>query len=166
MDRNYGYYYRIDYHNAHLDRTYTLKPACKSELVIDIQEKYDPENKPVLQNGCLRSHVNDAASYCTGKQGVDRDVFCYTLAGGPEYDSWSFNGQLRTGLPTELVVEYSPEMVAEVCEESCKEHVSGMEMLKANASEVLEGYYNLVGQSLNSSVVFYPSIPDICEGCE
>lgn len=165
MDRNYGYYYRLDYHNAHLDRTYTLEPACRSSLAIDIQDKYDPENKPVLQNECLRSRVRDPASYCTGKQ-TDRDVFCYTLAGGPESDSWSFNGQHRTGLPTEPVVDYSPERVAEVCEESCKEHVGGMEMLKADAWEVLQGYYNLVGQSLNSSVVFYPSIPDMCDGCE
>ena len=64
------------------------------------------------------------------------------------------------------VVTYPSETVETVCEESCKEHVGGMEMLKADAWEVLEGYYNLVGQTLNSSVVFYPSIPDMCEDCE
>lgn len=88
------------------------------------------------------------------------------VGGAPGYDSWSFNGQHRTGLPTEPVVEYSFEEVGEVCEEACKEHVGGMEMLKADAWKVLEGYYDLVGQSLNSSVVFYPSIPDMCDGCE
>ena len=63
-------------------------------------------------------------------------------------------------------MDYPSRVVEEVCEEACKEHVGGMEMLKADALEVLEGYYDLVGKTLKSSVVFYPSIPDMCEGCE
>ena len=82
------------------------------------------------------------------------------------YDTYSFNGQHRTGLPTVPVVNYTSEVVERVCEESCKEHVSGMEMLKADALKVLEGYYNLVGRTLKSSVVFYPSIPDMCKDCK
>lgn len=57
-------------------------------------------------------------------------------------------------------------MVEEVCEASCKEQVGGMEMLKGDALEVLAPYYKLVGERLDSSVVFYPSIPDMCEGCK
>ena len=103
--------------------------------------------------------------YCTGKDtGVD--VFCYTMAGGAAFDSYTFNGQLRKGLPSEPAVNYTAEVVERVCEESCKEHVDGMKMLKADELEVLEGYYDLVGQTLKSSVVFYPSIPDMCNDCK
>ena len=165
MDQNYGFIYVLTYHNAHQNRTYTLEPACQSMLSINVMDKYDPEDKPILQNECLRSRVNDPMRYCTGKD-PGTDVFCYTLAGGAEFDSYSFNGQHRTGLPSEPVVNYTAEAVERVCEESCKEHVHGMEMLKADALEVLEGYYDLVGQTLKSSVVFYPSIPDMCDGCK
>ena len=130
-----------------------------------MKDRYDPEDKPILQNECLRTRVNDPMKFCNGKDtGVDS--FCYTLAGGPEFDSYSFNGQHRTGLPSAPVVNYTTEVVERVCEESCKEHVEGMEMLKADTLEVLEGYYNLVGQTLKSSVVFYPSIPDMCKDCK
>ena len=113
--------------------------------------------------------------YCTGKDiklgGTKNekerdDVFCYRMAGGAAYDSYSFNGQQRTGLPRTPVVNYTKEVVERVCEASCGEYVEGMEMLKGDALEVLEGYYDLVGQTLRSSVVFYPSIPDMCDGCK
>ena len=128
-------------------------------------DKYDPKDKPILQNECLRTRVNDPMKYCTGKD-TGTDVFCYTMAGGADLDSYSFNGQHRTGLPSNPVVNYTTEVVERVCEESCKEHVGGMEMLKADALELLEGYYDLVGQTLKSSVVFYPSIPDMCKDCQ
>lgn len=165
MNQNYGFYYLLRYYNAHLNRTYTLEPACQSSLSIEIQDEYDPKNKPVLQNECLRARFQDPMKFCTGKD-TAKDTFCYTLAGGAGYDSWSFGGQHRTGLPTEPVVEYPPEVVQEMCEESCKEHNGGMEMLKAEALDVLEGYYKLVGETLRSSIEFYPSIPDMCEGCK
>lgn len=165
MDQTYGFYYLIDYYNAHIDHHYTLEPSCQSRISINVQDKYDPKDKPVLENECLRSHFHDAAKYCAGKD-TDNDTFCYTLAGGADYDTWAFGRQHRTGLPLEPEVNYSPEVVEEVCEESCKEHVGGMKMLKGDALEVLEGYYNLVGERLRSSVVFYPSIPDMCEDCK
>lgn len=165
MDQTYGFYYRISYYNAHLDRTYILEPACQSRIAVNVQDEYDPKDKPVLQNECLRSHFHDAARYCTGKD-TDKDTFCYTLAGGPDYDSWSFNRQYRTGLPMEPEVNYSPDVVEEVCEESCEKYVGGMEMLKAEALDVLDGYYNLTGERLSSSVVFYSSLPDMCDDCK
>ena len=103
--------------------------------------------------------------YCTGKD-TDKGTFCYTFAGGADYDSWSFNGQYRTGLPLEPNTNYSPDVVEDVCEQSCKEKVGGMEMLKGDAVEVLKGYYNFTGERLWSSVVFYPSLPDMCDGCK
>lgn len=103
--------------------------------------------------------------FCTGKD-TDKDTFCYTLAGGADYDSWSFNGQHRTGLPLEPQVNYPPNVVENVCEESCKEHVTDMELLKGDALELLKGYYKLVGERLCSSVVFYPSIDDMCKECK
>ena len=165
MEQTYGFYYLIKYYNAHLDRTYILEPACQSRTSINVQDKYDPKDKPVLQNECLRSRFHDPVKYCTGKD-TDKDGFCYTLAGGPDYDSWWFNGQHRTGLPLEPEVNYPPDLVEKVCEESCKEKVGGMEMLKGDALELLEGYYNLVGERLFSSIVFYPALDDMCEGCK
>lgn len=103
--------------------------------------------------------------YCSGKD-TNQDEFCYTLAGGADYDSWAFNGQHRTGLPLEPEVNYAPSVVEKVCEQSCMERVGGMEILKGDALEVLEGYYKLVGERLWSSVVFYPSLPDMCKGCK
>ncbi|KAL9137170.1 MAG: hypothetical protein Q9175_001627 [Cornicularia normoerica] len=164
MDQSYGFYYQISYYNAHLDHTYTLEPACQSRISINVQDKYDPKDKPILQNECLRSRFHDPVKYCTGKD-TDENTFCYTLAGRADYDTWAFNGQHRTGLPLEPEVNYPRNVVEEVCEESCNEHVEGMEMLKEDALEILEGYYNLVGESLESSVVFYPSLPDMCKGC-
>ena len=165
MDQTYGFYYLIKYYNAHLDRTYILEPACQSRISINVQDKYDPKDKPILQNECLRSRFHDPLKYCTGKD-TDKDGFCYTLAGGPDYDSWWFNSQHRTGLPLEPEVNYPQNIVEKVCEESCKEKAGGMEMLKGDALEVLDGYYNLVGERLFSSIVFYPSLDDMCEGCK
>lgn len=164
MDQSYGFYYQISYYNAHLDHTYTLEPACQSSVSINVQDKYDPKDKPILQNECLRSRFHDPVKYCTGKD-TDENTFCYTLAGRADYDTWAFNGQHRTGLPLEPEVNYPRNVVEEMCEESCNEHVEGMEMLKEDALEILGGYYNLVGESLESSVVFYPSLPDMCKGC-
>ena len=93
-------------------------------------------------------------------------MFCYTLGGrGPEHDSWSFGPQHRTGLPDKPVVVYEKDVVAEVCEGLCKEW-NNMTMLKEDALDVLEGYYDLVDVSLESSIVFYPSLPDMCDGCK
>ena len=165
MDQSYGFYYKINYYNAHLDRHYIIEPSCQSRLSVNVQDKYDPDDKPVLENECLRSHFHDPVRYCTGKE-TDENTFCYTMAGGADYDSWSFNGQHRTGLPLQPQVNYPPSVVEDVCEESCKEHVAGMEMLNEDAMELLEGYYKLVGETLGSSVVFYPSIDDMCTGCK
>ncbi len=165
MDQNYGYYYKISYLNAHLNRTYVIEQACQSALSINLQVENNPKDRPILQNECLRSREGAPTKFCTGKETKD-DTFCYTLEGSPDKDSYSFNGQHRTGLPVKPQVVYSSEVVEKVCEESCKEHVEGMEMLKDDALEVLEGYYNLVGVSLNSTVVFYPSIPDMCKDCK
>ena len=161
------------YYNAHTNRTFTLDPACKSAVSIDVMDPYNDGGngkkgtKPVLQNECLRSREGDPAKYCSGdNKGADEDnVFCYTLGGGPEHDSWSFNGQHRTGLPDVPVKIYSEEVVAEACEAACM-GFNGMEMMKGDALEVLGGYYDLVGVKLESSVVFYPSLPDMCEGCK
>ena len=103
--------------------------------------------------------------YCTG-QDADKDVFCYTLAGRPRNDSWSLNGQHRRMplLASDFI--YPPNVVEQVCEESCKEKVGGMEMLKGDALEVLEGYYKLNEEALLSSIVFFPSLQNICDGCE
>lgn len=165
MDQTYGFYYLIDYYNAHLDHHYTLEPSCQSRISIDVQDKYDPNDKPTLQNACLRSRFHDPVKYCTGKV-TGENTFYYTLAGGADYDTWAFNGQHRTGLPLEPEVNYPPNVVEKVCDESCKSHVSGMEMLNGDALEALKGYYNLTGERLWSSVVFYPSIDDMCKGCK
>ena len=165
VDRTYGYAHHLAYYNAHLDHTFTLDPACRSALSVNVQERYDPKDKPVMQNDCLRSRLDDPVKLCTGKDS-DVDTFCYTLAGGPGVDSYSFNGQHRVGLPKHPAIHYPEDVVERVCEESCREHVEGMGMLKADALEVLEGYYDLVGVNLESSVVFYPSIPDMCDGCK
>lgn len=165
IDQTYGYYYNLSYYNAHLDRTFSLSPSCTSSLAINVQDDYDPADKPVLQNACLRSHMVDPSKFCNGTQGA-KETFCYTFAGGPDSDSWALGKQHRTGLPDEPALHYSEEVVANVCEKACKEKVGGMEMLKEDAWEVLEGYYNLVGKTLNSSVVFYPSLPDMCEDCK
>ena len=165
VDRTYGFYYMISYYNAHLDQTYTLEPACQSRISVDVQGEDDPKDQPVLQNECLRSRFHDPIKYCSGTD-TDENTFCYTLAGGPARDSWAFRGQHRVGLPLKPEVNYPPNVVETVCEASCEEHVGGMEMLKGGALEVLEGYYQLVGESLRGSVVFYPSIADMCEGCK
>lgn len=165
LDQNYGFYYRIKYYNAHLDRTYTLEPACQSSIFVNATDKYDPKAEFVLQNECLRSRFYDPVKYCTGKD-TDENVFCYTLAGGADHDIWGFGGQHRRGLPTEPVVDYPFGVVEEVCEESCKEYVGGTGMLKEDALEALGGYRNLGGERLRSSIVFYPSIPDMCKDCK
>ena len=136
MDQTYGSYYRISYYNADLNRTFILEPACQSRISINEQENYDPDNKPVLQNECLRSHADDPMRYCTGKD-TDKDAFCYTLAGWPDHDSWSLNGQHRTMQLLASDFKYPPNVVEQVCEESCKEKVGGLEMLKGDALEVL-----------------------------
>lgn len=87
-------------------------------------------------------------------------------AGGADYDTWAFNGQHRTGLPLEPGVNYPPGVVEKVCDESCKEKLAGMEMLRGDALEALKGYFNFTGERLWSSVVFYPSIDDMCKGCK
>lgn len=165
LDRNYGSFYNISYYNAHQNRTYTLEPACASAIEISLQDPYDPNDKPRLQNECLESRFHNPMRYCTGKES-DKDVFCYTWAGGADYDSWSLNGQSRTGLPLEPEVNYSADVVEQVCEQACKEKLGGMEMLKGDTIEVLKEYYNYTGERLWSSVVFYPSIPDMCDGCK
>ena len=165
LDQNYGFYYRIEYYNVHLNRTYTLEPACQSSISVNVEDKYDPNENSVLQNECLRTRFRDPVKYCTGKDTAE-NVFCYTLAGGADYDTWAFNGQHRTGLPLEPELNYSPQVVEEVCEESCNEHAGGMGMLKEDALEALKGHYNLVGERLWSSIVFYPSIPDMCKDCK
>ena len=63
-------------------------------------------------------------------------------------------------------MNYPPEVVEAVCEESCQKHVGGMEMLKGETLKLLEGYYESVGERLWSSVVFYPSLADMCDGCK
>ena len=165
MDQTFGYYYSLSYYNAHLDHTYLLEPACQSRISVDVQDKYDPKGKPVLQNQCLQSHFHNPEKYCTGKDG-DRYTFCYTFAGGADYDSWAFGSQYRTGLPLKPQVNYSKDVVEEVCERSCNEHNGGMEMLKGDAFDVLSPYYELVGERLESSIVFYPSLDDMCKGCK
>ena len=165
MDQTFGYYYSISYYNAHLDHTYLLEPACQSRLSVNFQDKYDPKDKPVLQNQCLRSRFHDPEKYCTAKEGGE-NTFCYTFAGGADHDSWAFGPQYRTGLPLEPEVNYPKDVVEDVCEQSCNEDDGGMEMLKGDAFDVLSGYYDLVGERLESSIVFYPSLPDMCKGCK
>lgn len=63
-------------------------------------------------------------------------------------------------------MNYPPDVVEDVCEESCEKNVGGMELLKEDALDVLDGYYNLTGETLTSSVVFYSSLPDMCDGCK
>lgn len=166
MDQTYGFFYKIDYYNVHLNRTFILDEACQSRNEVNVQDKYDPSDKPVLENECLQTRFHNPVQYCTGNKETDKDVFCYTWAGGADYDSWSFNGQHRTGLPLEPEVNYAPDVVEQVCEQSCKENLGGMEMLKGDAVDVLKGYYNFTGERLWSSVVFYPSIPDMCDSCK
>lgn len=167
-DKNYGFYYKIDYYNAHLDEHYVLEPTCQSRISLNVEDKYNPKDKPVLQNACLRSRFHTPTKFCTLKESGAKtlNTFCYTFAGGSDYDTWAFNGQHRTGLPLEPEVNYAFSVVEDVCEASCKKRVGGMEFLKGDAMEVLKGNYTLVGERLWSSVVFYPSIPDMCKGCK
>lgn len=164
MDQTFGSYYSISYYNAHLDHTYLLEPTCQSRVSVDVPDNYHSEDKH-LQNQCLRSQFHDPVKYCTAKDN-DKNDFCYTFAGGADLDSWAFGPQYRTGLPMTPQFNYSKAMVEEVCERSCNEHNGGMEMLKGDAYDILSGYYEVVGERLDSSVVFYPSLPDMCQGCK
>ncbi len=156
MDQTYGSYYLISYYSADLNLTFTLEPSCRSRSSINEQDNYDPDSRPVLQNECLRSHAHDPVRYCTGKD-TDKDVFCYTMASN---DTWSLNGQdgkHRTLPPLALDHKYLANVVEQVCEESCKEKVGGLKMLKEDALGVLEDYYELNGKRLLSSIEFLSS---------
>ena len=165
MDQTFGYHYSISYYNAHSDHTYLLEPTCQSRDSVNVEDKYDPTDRPVIQNECLQSRFHDPKKFCTGEDG-DKNNFCYTFAGGADYDSWAFNSQHRTGLPLKPQFNYSKDVVEEVCERSCNENNGGMEMLKGDAFDVLSPYYELGGERLDSSIVFYPSIDDMCKGCK
>lgn len=165
VDQTFGYYYSLSYYNAHLNHTYLLEPACQSRISVEVPDNYNPKDKPVLQNQCLQSRFHNPEKHCTGKDG-DSNTFCYTFAGGANYDSWAFGSQHRTGLPLEPQVNYSNDVVEEVCERSCNEHNGGMEMLKGDAFDVLSPYYEVVGERLDSSVVFYPLLDDMCKDCK